>query len=56
MIELNYHILTAMICITIIGSIYLLMGHNSVGFALLVSTISALAGYLIPSPAQKKLF
>jgi len=42
------------ICITVLGSIYLIMGHNSVGFTLIVTTIAALGGYLIPSPMQQK--
>jgi len=38
---------------TILGSIYLLMGHNSIGFALLISSICGLGGWMIPSPFKK---
>ena len=51
--EVQLNILMAMGCITILGSIYLLMGHNSVGFNILVGSISLLAGVMIKNPLKK---
>jgi len=47
------HSIVVILSITLLGSIYLLMGHNSVGFTLLCSLIAGVGGYIIPSPIQK---
>ena len=46
--------LIAIICITILGSIYILMGHNSWGFTALVGSISGIGGYKLPQLQFKK--
>jgi hypothetical protein len=46
-------ILGSIFGITILGSIYLLTGHNSIGFALMISSIAGLGGWIIPSPFKK---
>lgn len=39
--------------VTALGITYLLMGHNSVGFAATISMITGIGGYMLPSPLQK---
>jgi hypothetical protein len=36
--------------ITIVGSIYLLMGHNSVGFTVIMMALAGIAGVILPTP------
>ena len=43
----------AIVAIIILGSIYLLMGHNSFGFTLLISSLVGLGGWALPSPLRK---
>ena len=47
-------VLVAASAICILGSIYLLMGHNSVGFTTMIAILAALGGYVIPSPIGGK--
>lgn len=47
-------ITASIIAITIIGSVYLLMGHNSVGFTAMIAVLAGIGGYMIPSPIGKK--
>jgi len=37
----------ALFSITILGSIYLLMGHNSVGFTALIGAVAGIGGYTL---------
>ena len=36
--------------ITIVGSIYLLMGHNSIGFTVIMMALAGIAGVVLPTP------
>lgn len=51
----DYNLMVATICIAFLGAVYLLMGHNSVGFTTLIGALCGIAGYVIPSPFQKKI-
>jgi len=45
--------LSAVVCITVLVSIWISEGHNSLSLALACSTIAGIAGYMIPAPVEK---
>jgi len=45
--------LIAIICITILESTNLIMGHNGTMFTLCVAVIAGIGGFILPSPLQK---